>query len=171
MNRPGTHRSRTHCSKTHRSRIHSSRTHCSRTHRSRAHRSRAHRSRAHRSRAHRSRVHRPRAHRWPTLNLIKMLYVLEVLNLLNRPMTHRWPTGPCFLSYCMYFYDIRLIHLVIDEIGQLGIIAVYHDSQIMISNIYNRLHSEQTLARCSPSSPSSVCVSFSDDLINFRERT
>ena len=91
MNRPGTHRSRTHhsrthCSKTHRSRIHSSRTHCSRTHR----------SRAHRSRAHRSRVHRPRAHRWPTLNLIKMLHVLEVLNLLDRPMTHRWPTGPCF---------------------------------------------------------------------------
>ena len=25
-----------------------------------------------------------------------MLYVLEVLNLLNRPMTHRWPAGPCF---------------------------------------------------------------------------
>ena len=29
----------------------------------------------------------------------------------------------CF-SYCMYFYDIRLMHLLIDEIGQLGIITV-----------------------------------------------
>ena len=30
-----------------------------------------------------------------------------------------------FLSYCMYFYDIQLMHLLIDEIGQLGIITVY----------------------------------------------
>ena len=30
-----------------------------------------------------------------------------------------------FLNYCMYFYDIRLMHLLIDEIGQLGIITVY----------------------------------------------
>ena len=31
-----------------------------------------------------------------------------------------------FFSYCIYFYDIRLIHLLIDEITQLGIITVYH---------------------------------------------
>ena len=30
-----------------------------------------------------------------------------------------------FLSYCMYFYDIRLMHLLIDEIGQLGIFTLY----------------------------------------------
>ena len=30
-----------------------------------------------------------------------------------------------FLSYCMYFYDIWLIHLLINEITQLGIITVY----------------------------------------------
>ena len=30
-----------------------------------------------------------------------------------------------FLSYCIYFYDIWLIHLLIDEITQLGIITVY----------------------------------------------
>ena len=29
-----------------------------------------------------------------------------------------------FLSYCMYFYDIWLIHLLINEITQLGIITV-----------------------------------------------
>ena len=27
--------------------------------------------------------------------------------------------------YCMYFYDIRLMHLLIHEIGQLGIITVF----------------------------------------------
>merc|ERR1739838_827460 len=46
-----------------------------------------------RSRAHRSRVHRPRAHRWPALNLIKVLHVLEVLNLLittNDPSLACW---------------------------------------------------------------------------------
>ena len=31
-----------------------------------------------------------------------------------------------FFSYCTYFYDIRLIHLLIDEITQLKIITVYH---------------------------------------------
>ena len=30
-----------------------------------------------------------------------------------------------FLSYCIYFYEIRLIHLLIDDITQLGIIPVY----------------------------------------------
>ena len=30
-----------------------------------------------------------------------------------------------FFSYCIYFYDIRLMHLLIDEITQLGIITVY----------------------------------------------
>ena len=30
-----------------------------------------------------------------------------------------------FFSYSMYFHDIRLMHLLIDEIGQLGIITVY----------------------------------------------
>ena len=30
-----------------------------------------------------------------------------------------------FLSYCIYFYDIWLIHSLIDEIIQLGIITVY----------------------------------------------
>ena len=31
-----------------------------------------------------------------------------------------------FLSYCKYFYDIWLIHLLIDEITQLRIITVYN---------------------------------------------
>ena len=30
-----------------------------------------------------------------------------------------------FFSYCIYFYDSRLMHLLIDEITQLGIITVY----------------------------------------------
>ena len=30
-----------------------------------------------------------------------------------------------FFSYCIYFYDTRLIHLLINEITQLGIIIVY----------------------------------------------
>ena len=30
-----------------------------------------------------------------------------------------------FFSYCIYVYDIRLMHLLIDEITQLGIITVY----------------------------------------------
>ena len=30
-----------------------------------------------------------------------------------------------FFSYSMYFHDIRLMHLLIDEIGQLGITTVY----------------------------------------------
>ena len=30
-----------------------------------------------------------------------------------------------FLSYCIYSYDIWLIHLLINEITQLGIITVY----------------------------------------------
>ena len=30
-----------------------------------------------------------------------------------------------FLSYCIHFYDIWMIHLLIDEITQLGIITVY----------------------------------------------
>ena len=30
-----------------------------------------------------------------------------------------------FFSYCIYFYDTRFIHLLIDEITQLGIITVY----------------------------------------------
>ena len=29
-----------------------------------------------------------------------------------------------FFSYCIYSYDIRLMHLLINEIGQLGIITV-----------------------------------------------
>ena len=35
-----------------------------------------------------------------------------------------------FLSYCIYFYDIWLIHLLIDEITQLGIITVYHHPNV-----------------------------------------
>ena len=34
-----------------------------------------------------------------------------------------------FLSYCIYFYDIWLIHLLIDEITQLGKITVYITSK------------------------------------------
>ncbi len=30
-----------------------------------------------------------------------------------------------FFSHCIYFYNIRLIHMLIDEITQLGIITVY----------------------------------------------
>ena len=37
----------------------------------------------------------------------------------------KWSYISFFLSYCMYFYDIWLMHLLIDEIGQLGIITVY----------------------------------------------
>ena len=33
-----------------------------------------------------------------------------------------------FLSYCIYFYNIWLIHLLINEITQLGIITVYRCS-------------------------------------------
>ena len=29
-----------------------------------------------------------------------------------------------FFNYCIYFYDIRLMHLLIDEITKLGIITV-----------------------------------------------
>ena len=35
-----------------------------------------------------------------------------------------------FFKYCIYFYDIQLIHFLIDEITQLGIITVYFFYQL-----------------------------------------
>ena len=59
-----------------------------------------------------------------------------------------------FLSYCIYFYDIWLIHLLIDEITQLGIITVYQlrsvltkknrVSDVDAANLELIVHYEQT---------------------------
>ena len=44
-----------------------------------------------------------------------------------------------FFSYCIYFYDIRLIHLLIDEITQLRINTVYHKNCSVILKRVRRL--------------------------------
>ena len=41
-----------------------------------------------------------------------------------------------FLSYCIYLYDIWLIHLLIDEITKLGIITVYLSHYLQATPFY-----------------------------------
>ena len=60
-----------------------------------------------------------------------------------------------FLGYCIYFYDIRLIHLLIDEITQLGIITVYKSLMwkcYLLYAYYPDTH------HCTPIRPHEICI-------------
>ena len=49
-----------------------------------------------------------------------------------------------FFSYCIYFYDIRLMYLLIDEIGQLGRITVYITNLVFLQT---KIASDQEKSR------------------------
>ena len=60
-----------------------------------------------------------------------------------------------FLSYCIYFYDIWLIHLLIDEITQLGIITVYDPANLSGARAVGKNINEQLVfqQRCNIAFP------------------